>query len=206
MPVLVVLPLVILVPLAHPRLTRTPLCPQSLDPHYLVSSSSSSSPLTHPSCPQALDFYDKALDELEDEKLEGDLANDAVAGHSEAVLLCNRATVLLKLHEREAGGGDGGAGEDAPAPPPPSSAPPVVTTASIRKCEAAARAAVASDGGYFKAHYRLSQVSCVSRRPASTGRPRRRSPLFTHTHTSAGARAARQAPRGDSCGTGSARV
>ena len=42
---------------------------------------------------------DNALNKLEDEKLEGDLGSEASSGASEAVLLCNRATVLLKLHE-----------------------------------------------------------------------------------------------------------
>ena len=76
------------------------------------------------------------------------------------MLLCNRATVLLSLHEQEVRvhsdvGAEGGSEEAWEAVAEGGAA---IVTAFVRKCEAAARAAIAADGSYFKAHYRLSQA------------------------------------------------
>ena len=80
------------------------------------------------------------------------------------MLLCNRATVLLSLHEQEVevhsdGGAEGGSEEAWEAAAEDGAAfVTAFVTAFVRKCEAAARAAIAADGSYFKAHYRLSQA------------------------------------------------
>ena len=92
--------------------------------------------------------------------MEGDLGSDANSGAAEAVLLCNRATVLLKLHEQEAGvhSGGGADGRSEEVGEVAAEGGAVFVTAFVHKCEAVARAAIAADGSYFKAHYRLSQA------------------------------------------------